>query len=252
MDIGLSRNLKPQDLAWWHQRYARQAEWTRALRSHLYRRLEIVRCKNILEIGCGTGAIANELVERTDSDVFGLDNDEPALMFARERTSNKRLLWLSGNAEKLPLGDESVDLIVTHYFWLWVGCPEKVITECRRVLKKGGALAALAEPDYSSRQDHPEARPNIKEFLVNDLTDKGADPARGKKLENIFAKAGFKTTAGSLGDKMTFDQNPGLFRQEWELLHKLGYPRGALESMEIMTDGRWMMMPVHWVIGRKR
>ncbi len=247
----MSRNLNPQYLAWWHQRYARQAEWTRALRFHLYRRLEIARRKNILEIGCGTGVITGELAGRTDSTIFGLDNNAAALRLARIKGSNKGPIWIAGKAEKLPFGDESLDLIITHYFWLWVGHPDIVCNECRRVLKKGGKLAALAEPDYSARQDLPGCQPSIKEFLINDLTKKGADPAMGKKLESIFATAGFKATGGSVGDKTTFEQNPELFRQEWELLHKLGYPRQVLESTEIMTVGRGMIMPVHWAIGRK-
>jgi ubiquinone/menaquinone biosynthesis C-methylase UbiE len=247
----LSRNLSGSDLAWWHQRYVRQAEWTRALRLHLYRRLEIARCKNILEIGCGTGAIAGELAGRTTSDVYGLDNDETALMFAREQKSNKRLVWLSGNAEKLPLGDESVDLIITHYFWLWAGQPGAVLAECLRVLRPGGKVAALAEPDYSGRQDHPGSRPSIKEFLSDDLRKKAADPDIGKKLKDIFVQAGFKTDAGSVEDKVTYRVNPELFRQEWELVEKLGYPADELASIKKDPGERWMMMPVHWAIGRK-
>jgi len=251
MAIGLSRNLNPQDLGGWHERYVRQAEWTRPLRYHLYRKLEAARCESILEIGCGTGVIACELADRTDSNVFGLDRDTAALAFARMQASNKGPIWITGQAEKLPFGDESLDMIVTHYLWLWAGRPDVVCNECRRVLKKGGKLAALAEPDYSARQDSPVSQPSVKEFLMNDLVKKEADPAMGKKLERIFTKAGFKTIAGSVGDKITFDQNPELFRQEWELLHKLGYPRQALKSMEIMTVGRGMIMPVHWAIGRK-
>lgn len=251
MNIGLSRNLNLQYLGWWHERYIRQAKWTRALRFNLYRQMEIARCRHILEIGCGTGVIAGELAGRTNSAIYGLDVDLAALVFAREQASNKRAIWVTGNAEKLPFGDESLDLVVTHYFWLWARRPEMVIDECRRVLKKGGTLAALAEPDYSARQDFPDGQPSVKEFLINDLAKKGADPDIGKNIESLFNNAGFKTDGGSVDDRITFEQNPELFRQEWELLEKLGYPREALESMEVMTDGRWVMMPVHWAIGRK-
>ncbi|MDQ7799022.1 MAG: class I SAM-dependent methyltransferase [Candidatus Edwardsbacteria bacterium] len=248
----MSRNLSGSDLAWWNQRYVRQAEWTRALRFHLYRRLGIARCRKILELGCGTGVIAGELADRTDSDVFGLDNDEPALMFARERTSNKRLLWLSGSAEKLPLGDESVDLIITHYFWLWAGRPDVVCNECRRVLKKGGKLAALAEPDYSKRIDHPDTHSGIKEFLSDDLREKGADPDIGGKLKDIFSGVGLKVETGSANDKVAFRENQKMFHQEWELLGKLGFPADELVSIKKNPKEKWMIMPVHWAIGRKR
>ncbi len=248
----MSRNLSRTDLSWWHRRYLQQAEWTRTARVHLYRRLEIARCGTILEIGCGTGVISNELVDRTDSAVFGLDNDFTALDFAREQASNKMLLWLAGDADKLPFADASLDLIVTHYFWLWAKRSDVIINECRRVLKESGRLAALAEPDYSSRQDHPEGRPNIKEFLMSDLKAKGADPAIGKKIEDIFARAGFKTVAGSVCDKTAYGANPELFRQEWKLLERLGYPSEELASIKKQPEEKWITMPIHWAIGRKK
>ncbi len=204
-----------------------------------------------MEIGCGTGVIAGELAGRTNSAIYGLDVDLAALLFAREQASNKRPIWVTGNAEKLPFGDESLDLIVAHYFWLWVCRPEMVVDECRRVLKKGGTLAALTEPDYAARQDFPDGHPSIKEFLMNDLAKKGADPDIGKKLEDIFTRAGFKTIMGSVSDKVTYEENPELFQQEWDLLEKLGYPEDVLMSVKKITADRWMMMPVHWAIGRK-
>ena len=238
-------------MSWWHQRYVLQTGWTKVLRFHLYRRLEIARSGNILEIGCGTGVIAGELAGRTNSAIYGLDVDLAALLFAREQASNKGPIWVTGNAEKLPFGDESLDLIVAHYFWLWAGRPEVVIDECRRVLKKGGTLAALTEPDYAARQNLPDGHPSIKEFLMNDLAKKGANPDIGKKLEDIFTRAGFKTIMGSLSDKVTYEENPELFQQEWELLERLEYPAEELASIKKDPEAKWMIMPVHWAIGRK-
>lgn len=248
----MSRNLNLQDLAWWHQRYARQTEWTRALRLHLYRQLEIARCQSVLEIGCGTGVVTGELAGRTTADIYGLDIDPTALDFARGKISEKvRPLWLAGDAADLPFNDESFDLIVTHYFWLWVGNPGDVLCECLRVLRPGGKVAALAEPDYSGRQDIPGSQPSIREFLSNDLKGKGADPDIGGKLKVILSAAGLKVETGTINDKISFKENPEMFRQEWELLEKLGYPTGELASIKKEADERWMIMPVHWAIGRK-
>jgi SAM-dependent methyltransferase len=220
------------------------------LRYHLYRKLEIARCDRILEIGCGTGVITSELAERTNATIHGLDIDPAALSFFKNRLGERRLLLTAGAAGVLPFHDESFDLIVTHYLWLWVKRPEAALGECHRVLKKGGCLAALAEPDYYKRIDEPDGHPSIKEFLSQDLKDKGADPDIGGKLEDIFSAARLKTEAGMVSDEIYLGTDRGMFQQEWELLEKLGYPPNELDALKGDTKAR-MTMPVCWAIGRK-
>lgn len=246
----LSRNLSGPDPAWWHQRYLQQAEWTRSLRYHLYRRLEIARCQRILEVGCGTGAIAEELAERTTAQVHGLDADLSALAFFSGRPKGRRVYLTAGNAGALPFPDGSFDLIATHYFWLWAGDAGKAARECRRVLRPGGYLAALAEPDYSQRVDVPNGNPPIGEFLSVDLKRRGADPEIGARLTSIFAQAGFAAEAGMLNGEIDLETSPEMFRQEWELLARLGYPSAELAFLKA-SSGAGMAMPAHWAIGRK-
>lgn len=246
----MSRNLRDSNLAWWHQRYLRQAEWTRALRYHLYRKLEIARCQSILEIGCGTGVITSELAERTNADIYGLDSDRSVLSFFMSGQEKHRVCLTAGDAKALPFNDESFDLIVTHYLWLWIKTPEVALGECHRVLKKEGCLAVLAEPDYSKRIDEPDGHPSIKEFLSQDLKDKGADPDIGGKLKELLSRAELITETEMLNDEINFKNNPNLFRQEWELLEKLGYPSTELVSLKNDHKAK-ITMPVCWAIGRK-
>jgi SAM-dependent methyltransferase len=249
MDGALSRNFAREELEWWHRRYSIQAGWTRALRYSIYRRIELARRRDILELGCGTGVIARELAERTGSSVLAMDSDFGALSYARR--SFPAVAWLSGRAGRLPFRDGSLDLVATNYFWLWAGEADSVARECRRVLKPGGVLAALAEPDYSKRADHPDGRTSIRDFLSEDLRARGADPAAGGKLEGTFVRAGFETETGMVDDSISFRDAPELFRQEWELLEKLGYPPGELDSIKADPGAR-MAMTVCWATGRKR
>lgn len=246
----LSRNLSGPDPVWWHQRYLQQAEWTRSLRHHLYRRLEIARCQRILEVGCGTGAIAEDLAERTTAEVHGLDVDRSAMALLRGRLRGRGVCLAAGDAEALPYPDGSFDLIATHYFWLWARDPGQAARECRRVLKSGGYLAALAEPDYSRRIDVPNGDPSIGEFLSQDLKERGGDPEIGARLRDIFIQAGFATEVGMLDGEVGQEAQPEIFRQEWELLARLGYPSAELASLKA-TFGSKIIMPVHWAIGRK-
>ena len=246
----LSRNLRGPDPDWWHQRYLQQAEWTRSLRHHLYRRLEIARCQRILEVGCGTGAIAEELAERTTAEVHGLDADRSALALLRGRPRGRGVCLAAGDAEALPYPDGSFDLIATHYFWLWAGDPPQAARECRRVLRSGGVLAALAEPDYSRRKDVPNGNPPIGEFLSQDLKERGANPEIGAGLRDIFIQAGFATEAGMLDGEVGLEAQPEIFQQEWEMLARLGYPSSELDSLKA-SSGSKIIMPVHWAIGRR-
>ena len=48
-----------------HEIFSHQEKWTRATRNHLYRRSGLLRANRVLEVGCGTGVILEELTGRT-------------------------------------------------------------------------------------------------------------------------------------------------------------------------------------------
>ena len=48
----------------WHARYVQQARWTNQLRHYLYRKAGLRDGQQILEVGCGTGAVLGDFHRR--------------------------------------------------------------------------------------------------------------------------------------------------------------------------------------------
>lgn len=248
---------KSSEIVFWHRQFQRQAGWTEHLRYHLYRRVCLGRRKRILDLGCGTGVIAQEVFQRTGASVWGLDRDSVALNFALKQYGPE-ISWVLGRAEELPFAGGSFDLILTHFFWFWLGQPEKVVRECRRTLRPGGYVIALAEPDYSRRRDEPAALSAVYQLLTDDLRAKGADPFFGARLENIFRQAGLGTEAGSMAQVWGPEVHRTEFIPEWRMIERvLGKTRELArlkkkEKMALARGRRRSTMPLFWAVGRKR
>ena len=65
----------------WHERFRQQAGWTRDLRTYLFTRADLAHAKHVLEVGCGTGAVLQDL--ETPALLHGLDFDPARLAEAR-------------------------------------------------------------------------------------------------------------------------------------------------------------------------
>jgi ubiquinone/menaquinone biosynthesis C-methylase UbiE len=98
----------------------------------------------ILEIGCGTGAIARTLARRLDaSEVVGLDPGSVFIEQARRRAEGRgRLSFVSGDGRDLPFDDSSFDAVVCHTALCHIPGPERVLAEALRVTRPTGWLSS--------------------------------------------------------------------------------------------------------------
>jgi malonyl-CoA O-methyltransferase len=109
------------------------------IRARLLERFELftLQPQCILDLGCGTGAAAEELQRRyPDALIINLDWSEAMLRQARGRVA----ATLCADSHQLPLADASVDIVVSNM--MLPGCrdPEGVFAEARRVLRNPGLL----------------------------------------------------------------------------------------------------------------
>ena len=169
----------------WHSRYLQQAEWTRNLRTYLFKQAGLTTAHRVLEVGCGTGAILRDLI--TPASLHGLDLDPAALAECRIHVSATSLT--RGDAHFLPYPDRSFDIVYCHFLLLWVHDPLQVVREMARV---GQSVLALAEPDYSQRVDKPAALKPLGEWQTEALRRQGANPSFGARLAETFYQAGIK------------------------------------------------------------
>ena len=108
----------------------------------LYRMSDIQDGMNILEIGCGNGALWLENMNHIPPHVHITLSDisDGMLRDARNSINDERFSFSCFNAEKIPFEDESFDVVYANHMLFYCENIDLVVNECRRVLKKGGKL----------------------------------------------------------------------------------------------------------------
>jgi SAM-dependent methyltransferase len=172
----------------WDEQFTRQAGWTRGTRAHLYRRANLLRAGRVLDVGSGTGVVTEELAERTQGQVVGVDLDPGMVDFSRKRRG--KVQYRSGDAHELSFPDGWFDLVVCHFLLLWCSDAARVAREMIRVTRPGGAILVCAEPDYGGRLDYPELP--LGRWQSQALRREGADPQLGRKLRGLFTLPGVR------------------------------------------------------------
>ena len=171
----------------WHTRFTQQARWTADLRRYLFGKTGLDRAKRILEVGCGTGAVLTTLYT-LQGHPFGLDINSTFLKQAAGHTPGVTLV--QGDAHYLPFAGGQFECVYCHFTLLWVADPARVLIEARRLIRSGGWVLALAEPDYGGRIDYPEALVKTGRLQAESLRRQGADIHLGRRLGALFHQAG--------------------------------------------------------------
>ena len=201
----------------WHQRFLIQAQWTEALRLYFYDLIKKDNLLSVLDVGCGTGAILPEMDALSPAQIFGLDIDLEHLRMAQQVFPECGLI--GSDVHYLPFKTNSFDLVTCHYFLMWVGNPERALSELHRITKPGGSVVAFAEPDYGGRIDYPPQFIRIKDYQISSLLNAGADPRMGRKLKVLFSSGGFTDLEyGVYQGSWQGDISEQEFESEWKIL----------------------------------
>jgi SAM-dependent methyltransferase len=209
----------------WHRRYLQQASWTRELRAYLLDRAGIERAQRVLEVGCGTGAILGDLVHYAGRApdrqlaIHGVDNHLQAL--DRARVNVPAAILTRGDAQRLPLGDGCFDITCCHFLLLWLSDPLIAIHEMRRVTRASGHVLALAEPDYTAREDRPAELAYVGRLQTRALVEQGADPGIGSHVADLFDRAGLRIVeSGTVASQDSAAIDDEEWATEWSTLRQ--------------------------------
>jgi sterol 24-C-methyltransferase len=102
----------------------------------------------VLDVGCGRGRIANDLVARSGVHVTGLNIDPTQLASARAFAERNGLAdrseWVEGSMnDPLPFPDASFDAAYQVQAFTYAKDKEKVLTEIFRVMRPGAKFSSL-------------------------------------------------------------------------------------------------------------
>ena len=107
---------------------------------HIYRyrfAVPFVKGKRVLDIACGEGYGTAAIQQAGAASVIGVDISEETCRHAQQKYGVDARV---GDAEQIPIPDESVDIVVSFETIEHVPDPGKFLDECLRVLAPGGTL----------------------------------------------------------------------------------------------------------------
>lgn len=154
--------------------YESSAILQREVGQRMLERLDYVVLKPdvILDVGCGTGRGTQALMKRYRSaQVLAIDVSTGMLQQTRKKSGWwRKPSLLCGDAESLPLADNSVDLLYSNLMLQWCDS-KKVFAECLRVLRPQGLLMfSTFGPDTLKELRHSWAQVD-QQMHVNQFTD---------------------------------------------------------------------------------
>ncbi|MFZ1344146.1 malonyl-ACP O-methyltransferase BioC [Thiothrix eikelboomii] len=200
------------------QTYDEAAVLQREIGQRLIERLDYVRLApaRILDLGCGTGAISQQLFSRyPHAEVIGVD-----LALAMVTTASTRLLdqpqfhGVNADVQQLPLQADCAELLISNLMLQWCNDLVTVFQECARVIRPDGLLTFTTfGPDtlYELRQSWQQVDGYTHASQFVDMHDVGDallaagfhDPVMDRELITVT----YPTVKGLLQDLKAIGAN---------------------------------------------
>ena len=209
----------------------------------------------VLDVGCGTGNLATQLLDLTDLDIVGVDISLPMLKVAREKSLEVICTDVANN--RLPFRDGCFDIITATYVIHQISNLELLFPECHRVLRDG-ALVLLTSSHEQIENEHPV----FKRFFPGAID---IDKARFPDIPvicDLLATAGFQDIKHEpvLGESIPIDEEylrkvKGKYVSTYRLLPQREFERGVNE-LETYIKSLSQPESVEWrgtlIYGRRR
>lgn len=116
-----------------------------AATDELARGARIARGTRVADFCAGLGGTVRYLAHRYGADVTGIELTPSRVAGAQDLTERvglqDRARVIEGNVMSVPLGDETMDAVVSHESFCHVPDPGKALSEAFRILRKDGTLA---------------------------------------------------------------------------------------------------------------
>ena len=154
---------------------------------------------DVLDVGCGTGAVTRILAERVSPGrVVGLDLSDERLSVARQIAKEQGISnvdYIRAEVRDLDPKDKKFDLVYSRFLFQYL--PEEAAMDTlggmkRLVLPSGAVTVADLDGNHLYRYPLDLEWEQILQSLLNELEKTGFDAFVGRKLYSMFRKAGFQ------------------------------------------------------------
>jgi SAM-dependent methyltransferase len=176
-----------------YERYV--GRWSRKVAPAFLSWLAVPAGRSWLDVGCGTGALAASVLDRcAPTCVTAVEPSEGFLKTAAQNLAGRAQLH-QGNAADIPLGDATVEAVVSGLVLNFVPDAPAAVAEMRRVAADGGVIAAYVW-DYAGKMQLMRAFWDAAIEL--DAKAKPMDEGlrfplcNPRPLEALFSQAGLK------------------------------------------------------------
>jgi len=151
----------------------------------------------LLDIGTGAGLLAIEAARRWPAlEITGLDGSGAMLAVAEaaaadslDSVAQARINWLRSHAAKLPIEDDSIDVVVSSFVYQLVPRLTDALAEAHRVIRPGGRIAFVTWRVADEAFAPDEAFEAAIDDLELDFEDNDAEEARSGDLASAGATA---------------------------------------------------------------
>lgn len=126
-----------------------------------------------LEIACGTGRVTRHLRNAlpSTSRLIASDMSEDMLTVAQNKLAGLNIEWKIVDAQNLPFHDNSFDLVVCYFGYMFAPDKDKAFAEAFRVLRKGGRLLMATWDKLESSGISNVFRTTLKHYLGDTLPE---------------------------------------------------------------------------------
>ncbi len=123
--------------------------WSRLLAPQFLSFVGVAPGEMVLDLGCGTGALAALLRDTTQAEcIVGVDQAPDYVGYARQKVGDTRTRFAVGDARDLSFPEATFDKVFSSLLLNFVSQPSLAVREMVRVTKPSGVIAA-AVWDYS-------------------------------------------------------------------------------------------------------
>ena len=183
----------------------------------------IVPGLQVLDVGCGPGALTAELVRRVGAgSVTAVDPSKPFVAAARERNPGVEVQLAA--AEHLPFADGAFDATVAQLVVHFMSDPVAGLREMARVTRAGGILAACVWDHAGGQGPLSPFWEAVHQVDADAIDESRLAGAREGHLVELFVEAGLEDVEQST---LSVDVEHPTFEAWWELFTLGVGPAGA-------------------------